>query len=68
MGSKKNKIRLKRKRSCQGNKYIIASKRNLIESTNSLPDTTGDHSKLNIDWKSLTATKYRCGNRFFNSC
>ena len=48
MGSKKNKIRLKRKRLFQGNQYIIASKRNLIESTNSLSDTTGDHSKLDI--------------------
>ena len=38
MGSKKNEIRLKRKRSFQGNQYIIACKRNLIESTNSLSD------------------------------
>ena len=48
MGSKKNKIRLKRKRSFQGNQYIIACKRNLTEPTNSLSDTIGDHSKLNI--------------------
>ena len=48
MGSKKNKIRLKRKRSFQGNQYIIASKRNLIESINSLSDTTGELSKLNV--------------------
>ena len=51
MGSKKNKIRLNRKRSFQGNQYIIASKRNLIESTNSLSDTSGDHSKTRY-WKS----------------
>ena len=48
MGSKKNKIRLKGKCSFQGNQYIIAGKRNLVESTNSMCDTTGDHSKLNI--------------------
>ena len=45
MGSKKNEIRLKRKRSFQGNQYIIGCKRNLIESSNSLSDTTGDHRK-----------------------
>ena len=47
MGSKKNKIRLKRKRSFQGNQYIIPCKRNPFESTNSLSDTTGDHSIVN---------------------
>ena len=44
MGSKKNKIRLKRKRSFQGNQYIIAGKRNRIESTNSLYDTTAQET------------------------
>ena len=48
IGNKKNKIRLKRKRSFQGNQYVTASKGNLIESTNSLSDTTGNHSKLDI--------------------
>ena len=49
MGSKKNKIRLKRKHSFQGNQYIISCKRNLIESTNCLSDTTQETiSKLNI--------------------
>ena len=48
MDSKKNKIRLKKKHSFQRNQHVIACKRNLIESTNSLSDTTGGHSKLNI--------------------
>lgn len=43
----RNKIRLKRKRFFQDNKYKVATTTNLIESTNILPDTTGDHSKLN---------------------
>ena len=48
MGSKENKIRLKTKRSLQGNQFKIGSKRNLFQPTNYLSDTTGDHSKLDI--------------------
>ena len=48
MGSKKSKIRQKRKSWFQSNQYISGSKRNIIESTNSLSDTRGCHSKLNF--------------------